>query len=120
MPNYTARNSARFSMASHVASYPSDKCAFDASLALGSVRKREAQKGGANDQCFHGDFLVVPGSIQNAKGLFLTALRPSDIFLVVSIIAQRSRLYALTVLNRRKAEYWASQDEVKSRVAKES
>jgi hypothetical protein len=48
MPNDTASGSTDFSMARHVASHPADDCSLDASLRLGSVRKCEAQQGGAN------------------------------------------------------------------------
>jgi hypothetical protein len=55
MPNDTARGSTDFSMARHVAGHPTDDCALDASLCLGSVRKCEAQQGGVNYQSLHGD-----------------------------------------------------------------
>jgi hypothetical protein len=52
MSNDTACCGTDFSMARHVASYPADNCAFDASLRLDSVGKCETQQSGTNDQTF--------------------------------------------------------------------
>jgi len=57
MPDGTASGGTDFSMARHVTSHPADDRALDTSLRLGSIRKCEAQQGGANDQSFHNGLL---------------------------------------------------------------
>jgi hypothetical protein len=57
MPDDTASGGTDFSMARHVTRHPADDRALDASLRLGSVGKREAQQGCANDQTLHDGLL---------------------------------------------------------------
>jgi len=91
MPNDTASGSTDFSMARHVTRHPADDCSLDASLRLGSVKKCEAQQGGANDQSLDDgllrgyvrinlgcEALFRPIGLTIRNLMFLQLLRPSS------------------------------------------